>query len=365
MFKLLDNIVNLFTSCFKKNKDKEYIQLDETIELEYPLIRNNPGYISDSDQKIPLYESVIDDEISKYKHDMKKNLFSEVNIKNKTTIEHNNSIVFMTYNISTNSSIYDWHDRLGNITKIINDVDADIYTFFECNTIKETDLIDFMKTQLSNYFSFQFVGGDDCYIVMSVNKDKYEINYHGMKWLTDTPDTKSNIKDTNEMKIIAYLYVTNIETKKKFWIFSSQLCKNEENKPNCCLLISDIVKNIVSSIDIKSPIILSIDQNYCGNDNMHSIEKIIAKNINSIKPCSSKIYAYLNKQKNRINGNIIGYKTSDIFQFENNKIYGNNNTIMGKKIKKYECYTLLLNNCTVNQPSCYLPIILYITKNFK
>ena len=167
------------------------------------------------------------------------------------------------------------------------------------------------------------------------------------------------------MKIIAYLYVTNIETKKKFWIFSSQLCKNEENKPNCCLLISDIVKNIVSSIDIKSPIILSIDQNYCGNDNMHSIEKIIAKNINSIKPCSSKIYAYLNKQKNRINGNIIGYKTSDIFQFENNKIYGNNNTIMGKKIKKYECYTLLLNNCTVNQPSCYLPIILYITKNFK
>ena len=232
----------------------------------------------------------------------------------------------------------------------------------ECNTVNEDDFVAFMKKKMNNYISFQFVGGTDCHISISINKEKFSINHHGMKWLSNTPDVKSLLWNTNETKIIAYVNITDIRDKKNYWIFSSQLCKHNKNKLIVTTLISEIIKKISGSFNQDSSVIFMCDENYNNIDNHNEIISSLETNLSNMKNCVKNIYANLNKYKVRINGNILGYITSTSLPCVKDKTYGLNTTIMTKNMNKCICYTVILNNSVDNQPSSYLPIVLFASR---
>ena len=366
---IIRNFIDSLFVCFKK-KDYYHDYIDDLNQFDSMELKGYvPNFLShldngtdEIDDKLIVLESIFD---SKNDVPKLKDLINDDIITENTSVNHSNSLIVTSYNISTNSKYYDWHNRQNNISKIISDIDPDIMTLYECHTILENDLINFMKKKLSNYVSLQFVGGPNCHIIISVNNEKFTINHHGMKWLSNTPDIKSTLWDSDETKIIAYLNITDNKTNKKYWIFSTQLCKNNKNKILVTTIVSEIIKKISGTniIGNNNSIIFMCDENYNDFSFNDRLRNSFETNLDNMMYCSKNIYAMINKYKIRINGNLIGYYNSELIPYIKNKTYGICSFIMAKNIKSSVCYTLFLNNSVDCQPSSYLPLILYIPKN--
>jgi hypothetical protein len=76
---------------------------------------------------------------------------------------------------------------------------------------------------------------------------------------------------------------------------------------------------------------------------------------------SKNIYAYVDKEKIKINGTLIGTFNSNKYHIIENKTYGKYDFFMTENIDCSICYTMFLGNkITIEQPTSYLPLILYI-----
>lgn len=319
----------------------------------YQIVIEQPNYTEYTENNTEYVDSA-----SEYIENNLKQLVSDSFINDDITINFENSIVLLSYNIE--NDVLPWKNRMNDIIKIINMINPDIITFQGCHTISKIELSDFMKDKLIKYTNLQFVGDEnDCILIISVNIEKFTINHHGMKWLSQTPNIKSKVWDTNETSIIAYLNLINNKTKEKYWIFTTQLCKNNYYKILLPNVLLDLIKKITKNENTK--IILSGNLNFNHLDNCDEIINSILEINNKMIYSSKNIYAYVDKEKIKINGTLIGTFNSNKYPIIENKTYGKYDFFITENIDYSICYTMFLGNkITIEQPTSYLPLILYI-----
>ena len=319
------------TSYLLSSKNIHYMSINNDT-----LIKEEPRYMYSLEESMIAYNDT----------NNLKNIFSNSIIAENTSVDVENSISIMSYNIGQENEI-------NNITKLINYIDPDVLTLQECHTISKSELSNFMKLNLKKYITLEFVGDDNtCILSISIKSEKFRINHHGMKWLSPTPNMRSKIWDINETKIIAYMNITDNITGEVFWVFTSQLCEDPSYKILLTNMLTELIKKITKNSDDK--IILTCNINKPFNDkNMYDeILTTLQSNDEKMKNESANIYTYINDTIKKINGTLLN---------KENKTYGKYDFIISKNIESAICYAIFLRNTdNVQQTNKYLPLILYI-----
>lgn len=176
------------------------------------------------------------------------------------TNEKPSSQVFsiMSFNTKRNPGI----KRLNEIVDIVKDNNPDLIGFQEIKSYTEP----FLKAKLSDYKTIYNIRGfDNEGIAIYYKKSKFELLESGHKWLTETPDKMSKIKDSNSYRILNYAVLKEKFSQKVFMHVNTHIDINKDVQTKQMVEFAKIVKSLKSY-----PTLVTGDFNFNPNTSIYS-----------------------------------------------------------------------------------------------